>query len=239
MNLPLSDEAGETAMRSVWIIVPAYNEGPVVGAVVRELLAAYPNVVVVDDGSNDDTFAQVQETEATVIRHVVNLGQGAALRTGIDYALSQGAQLLVTFDADGQHRVSDVKALIAALMEANADIALGSRFLGSREGRAIPAGRRVLLQAAILFTRVVSGIRLTDAHNGLRAMRGDAARKLSITQARMAHASEILHGIVKHRLRYVEVPVTISYTARSRMKGQVSLDALNVVFDLAIRRLLR
>jgi glycosyltransferase involved in cell wall biosynthesis len=228
-----------TPRQDVWIIVPAYNEGPVVGRVVSELLTVYPNVVVVDDGSEDDTLERVRETEATVIRHVVNLGQGAALRTGIDYALSQGAPTLVTFDADGQHRVGDIEVLLTALAESGADIALGSRFLGPEEGRNIPAGRRVLLKAAILFTRIVSGIRLTDAHNGLRAMRADAARKLPIRQARMAHASEILHGIVEHDLRHVEVPVTISYTARSRLKGQVSLDALNVVFDLAIRRLLR
>jgi glycosyltransferase involved in cell wall biosynthesis len=232
-------ERRPVSKQDVWVVVPAYNEGPVVGPVVSELIAAYPNVVAVDDGSDDDTPARLGETGATVIRHVVNLGQGAALRTGIDYALSRGARVLVTFDADGQHQVSDIDALLDALTESEADIALGSRFLGPDQGKNVPPGRRFLLQAAILFTRIVSGIRLTDAHNGLRAMHADAARKLSIKQARMAHASEILHGIIHHDLRYVEVPVTIVYTPRSRMKGQVSLDALNVVFDLAVRRLLR
>lgn len=221
----------------VWVVVPVFNEGPVIGEVVRELLSFYPNVVTVDDGSEDDTHVRLLETGATVIRHVVNLGQGAALRTGIDYALARGARILVTFDGDGQHRSADVERLLAELLETDADIALGSRFIGPRQP--IPAGRRMLLRAGVVFTHLVSGLRLTDVHNGLRAMHADAARKLDITQPRMAHASEILHGIAKHGLRYVEVPVIISYATRTGRQGQVTLDALNIVFDLAIHRLLR
>jgi glycosyltransferase involved in cell wall biosynthesis len=233
---PAAGSATTRLPEDVWVVVPAFNEGPVIVDVVRDLLSVCPNVVTIDDGSEDDTHARLLQTGAIVIRHVVNLGQGAALRTGIDYALSRAAQILVTFDGDGQHNVADIGRLLARLHEADADIALGSRFLGPEQD--IPAGRRLLLRAAVLFTHIVSGIRITDAHNGLRAMRADAARTLAIEQPRMAHASEILHGIVKHRLRYVEVPVTVSYTARSRRKGQVTLDALNIVFDLAIRRLL-
>lgn len=221
----------------VWIVVPAFNEGPVIAEVIGQVLSAYPNVVAVDDGSDDDTPVTLLETEAHVVRHVVNLGQGAALRTGIDYALSRGARFLVTFDGDGQHDVGDIARLLAPVRDSGFDIALGSRFLGPRQE--IPLGRRLLLRFAVIFTRIVSGIRLTDAHNGLRAMTADAARSLEIEQPRMAHASEILHGIVRLRLRHVEVPVTISYSDRSRRKGQVSLDALNIVFDLAIRRWIR
>lgn len=221
----------------IWIIVPAFNEGPVIGGVIRELQTVYPNVVAIDDGSGDDTYFQLLATGATVIRHAVNLGQGAALRTGIEYALSRDAQILVTFDGDGQHAATDVDRLVSALLTSKADIALGSRFLGQQQH--VPAGRRLLLQAAVLFTRVVSGIRLTDAHNGLRAMHAVTARKLDIRQPRMAHASEIVNGIVKHGMRYIEVPVNITYSARSRRKGQATLDSLNIVFDLLVHRLLR
>lgn len=224
-------------LEDVWIVVPVFNEGPVIGDVIRQLCVGYPNVVAVDDGSADDTHLRLQETGVSVIRHEVNLGQGAALRTGIDYALSRGADLLVTFDGDGQHRVSDIERLLAKLIEVDADIALGSRFM--EKPRGIPIGRRILLRGAVAFTRIASGIRLTDAHNGLRALRAEAARKLNITQPRMAHASEILHGIVKHDLCYVEVPVQVTYTTRSRIKGQGTLDALNILFELFIQRLVR
>lgn len=233
----MSETRALVPAEDVWIVVPVYNEGPVVGDVLRQLLEVYPNVVAVDDGSADDTHTQLLKTGATVLRHAVNVGQGAALRTGMDYSLSRGANILVTFDGDGQHGVSDIQKLLTALVEADADIALGSRFMG--EPRGIPLGRRVLLRGAVAFTRIASGIRLTDAHNGLRAMRADAARELDISQPRMAHASEILHGIVRHNLRYVEVPVQVTYTARSRRKGQGTLDALNILFELFIQRLVR
>lgn len=233
----MSDTQQSVQLADVWILVPAFNERPVIGNVVRELLAIYPNVVVIDDGSVDDSFHELEQEGVTVLRHAVNLGQGAALRTGMDFALSRGAEFLVTFDGDGQHRVPDIEKLLKALVETDADIALGSRFLEEPQG--IPVGRWLLLRGAVTFTRLASGIRLTDAHNGLRAMRSEAARQLDITQRRMAHASEILHGIVKHDLSYVEVPVQVTYTARSRSKGQGSLDALNILFDLFIQRLVR
>jgi glycosyltransferase involved in cell wall biosynthesis len=221
----------------VWIVVPCHDEGPVIGEVVRELLELFPQVVAIDDGSTDDTYAQLIATGATVIRHPINLGQGAALRTGFDYARNRGARYLVSFDGDGQHRVADAVALVDQLVESGADVALGSRFLDRRTH--MPAARRRLLRAAVWFTRRVSGLPLTDAHNGLRAFRRETITLLDLSQPRMAHASEILHGIARHRLRWVEVPVDIAYTDRSRAKGQVALDAINVLVDLFVRRYLR
>lgn len=221
----------------VWIVVPCHDEGPVIGEVVRELREHFPQVVAIDDGSTDDTHARLLATGATVIRHPINLGQGAALRTGFDYACGRGARYLVTFDGDGQHRVGDAVALLDRLVESGADVALGSRFLDRRTR--MPAARRRLLRAAVWFTRRVSGLPLTDAHNGLRAFRRETIALLDLSQPRMAHASEILHGIARHRLRWVEVPVDIAYTDRSRAKGQVALDAINVLVDLFVRRCLR
>jgi glycosyltransferase involved in cell wall biosynthesis len=192
--------------------------------------------VVVDDGSGDGT-ADHAATAAAVVRHPVNLGQGAALQTGIDYALHQGADVIVTFDADGQHRASDIERLVAALREAPADFALGSRFLG--DAIALSTARRLLLRAATLFTQLTTGLRLTDTHNGLRAMTRHGAEKIRLRQNRMAHASEILAQIAASGLPYVEVPVRIEYTAYSLAKGQRLGDALAILLDLFARRLYR
>jgi glycosyltransferase involved in cell wall biosynthesis len=220
----------------VYVVVPCYNEGPVIGDVLRGLRQHLPNVVAVDDGSTDTTWDELRGSGAIALRHVVNLGQGAALQTGITYALRAGAKYLVTFDADGQHQVEDLGRLLGPVVRGEADIALGSRFLGAAID--MPATKRLVLRAAVAFTRIAGGIELTDTHNGLRALSAHAARELPITQNRMAHASELLHNIVDRKLRYVEVPVTIRYTEWSRAKGQSVFNAVNILFDLAVRRLL-
>jgi glycosyltransferase involved in cell wall biosynthesis len=169
------------------------------------------------------------------LRHVVNLGQGAALATGIQYALGQGAQVLVTFDADGQHDPADIRKLVEPVIAGEADVALGSRFLAGALG--VPRRRRMLLKIAILFTGLTDHIWLSDAHNGLRALSASAARQIRITQNRMAHASEIVSEIARLKLRYVEVPVQVRYTDYSQHKGQRATDALNIMIELLEERL--
>jgi len=219
----------------VWVVVPAYNEARVVAGVVAELKPDAHRIVVVDDGSSDSTAEMAAECGAVVLRHPINLGQGAALQTGIEFALARGAELIVTFDADGQHRTADVARLIDALEAERADFALGSRFLGSAVN--IPPLRRMLLRAATLFTRLTTGLALTDAHNGLRAMTRRGALRIRLRQNRMAHASEILGQIAASGLKYVEVPVTIDYSSYSRAKGQRSGDLIVILLDLFARRL--
>lgn len=221
----------------IWVVVPAYNEARVIGGVVGELVARGHRVVVVDDGSSDDTPAAARRPGAIVLRHAINRGQGAALQTGIAYALRNGAEQIVTFDSDGQHAAEDVDALVAPLLAGRADVVLGSRFIGSTEG--MPRRRRVLLALAVLFTRVASGAKVTDTHNGLRAFTRAAAAKLDIQLDRMAHASEILDQIVRHELRFEEVPVHVRYTDYSRHKGQSSLAALRILADYVLGRWMR
>jgi len=192
---------------------------------------------VVDDGSRDATADVARSAGATVIGHPFNLGQGAALQTGIDYALAHGAELVVSFDADGQHRVADISRLTEALAEERADFALGSRFLGQAPN--LPTLRRLALIAATRFTRLTTGLQLTDAHNGLRAMTRRGAAAIRLRQNRMAHASELLSQIADSGLRYVERPVTIEYTAYSLAKGQKLRDAVLILLDLFARRLYR
>ena len=221
----------------VYIVVPAYNEGSAVYDVVCELRSLYPNVVVVDDGSHDTTSAEAKRGGAIVLRHVLNRGQGAALQTGIAFSVKQGANVVVTFDADGQHRVEDVDRLVAALDTENADIAIGSRFLELRSN--LPALRRLMLRVATRFMRMTSGVALTDAHNGLRAMRRSAAERIHLSIDGMAHASEIVDQIYRLRLRVTEVPVVIHYSEYSLRKGQSSLAAFRIAFDYLMKRIFR
>jgi glycosyltransferase involved in cell wall biosynthesis len=222
---------------SAWVICAAYNEAATIAHVVGELRRGGYEVVVVDDGSTDDTRQIAAAAATVVVSHPINLGQGAALKTGIDCALSRGADILVTFDADGQHRVDDILRLIDALAREGTDFALGSRFL--ERSQRMPFGRRMLLQAARLFTTLTTGLRLTDTHNGLRAFTRRGARALRLRQNRMAHASEVLADIAASGLRYVEVPVTIDYTAYSLAKGQRAGDAVTILLDLFARKLYR
>lgn len=218
---------------SVWIVIPALNEARTIGDVVTPLRANGWRVVVVDDGSSDGTSEAARSAGAVVLRHAVNLGQGAGLRTGLAYVQREAATgIVVTYDADGQHQPESVAALVEALVRSGGDVALGSRFLAGDARTHVPVARRMLLRLATIFTRFTTGLRVTDAHNGLRAFTIDAASRLRLTHNRMAHASEILNEIARHRLRYVETPVTIRYTAYSMAKGQRPLDALAILWDI-------
>jgi polyprenyl-phospho-N-acetylgalactosaminyl synthase len=214
------------------VIVPAYNESSQIERVVRGIIAEGWPCLLVDDGSTDDTGRIALRAGASVLWHAVNLGQGAALQTGISWACAHGADYIVTFDADGQHHPADIGAIVDALQEGG-DVALGSRFLGRTEGA--PLGRRLMLRASVFVSNRISGTALTDAHCGLRGFTAAAARGLRITQNGMAHASQILSHIRKAELRVVEVPVTIRYTDYSRRKGQGAIQALRILFDLFFR----
>lgn len=222
---------------ATYVVIAAYREQAVIGAVVSQLRARYPHVVVVDDGSGDATAVHARAAGAIVLTHLVNRGQGAALQTGIAYSLGAGARFIVTFDADGQHRVEDIPRLVGPLVRGEADVCLGSRFLGDAD--AVPAGRRIVLALAVIFTWVTSRMKVSDAHNGLRAFTRDAAARLDIQLDRMAHASEILDQIRQHGLRYREIAVRIHYTEYSLAKGQRSGAAFKVAFDYLIGRILQ
>jgi polyprenyl-phospho-N-acetylgalactosaminyl synthase len=230
-----SESTAETD--GLYVIVAAYGEETLIGPTVAGLRRHFRNVVVVDDGSTDRTAERGLLAGAVVLRHPVNLGQGAALQTGIDYALSQGAAFIATFDADGQHRPEDLSLMLETLVNERCDIVLGSRFLGRTEG--MPASRALLLKAAVAFTRATTGLALTDAHNGLRLLTAESARRIRIRQNRMAHASEILDEVARLRLRHREVPVTIAYSEYSLRKGQRLSGSVNVVVDLVVGWMLR
>ena len=226
IDLPLRSTRPDT-----WVVVPLYNEASVITDVVQDVRAAFPQVVCVDDGSSDGSAVAARKGGAVVVQHPVNLGQGAALQTGISYALRDPEmRYVVTFDADGQHRVEDAVAMVEELRAGTADVVFGSRFLDARTKPS--KAKRMLLRAAVAYTNMTTKMRLTDAHNGLRAMNRAVAERLDIRQNRMAHASEIVEQIGTAGFRYAEHPVHIIYTDYSRSKGQSMLNSVNILTEM-------
>lgn len=222
---------------NTYIVIPAYNEGDVLPRVIKELSGQGYSVVVVDDGSHPSYSKLIRSVSGVFkLKHRVNLGQGAALQTGIDFAVKKKAAFIVTFDADGQHAVADLPALLKPLENKEADISMGSRFLkpGSHNASFL---RRLFLQAGRFINFLFTGFYLSDAHNGLRAMTVSAAQKIKLKENRMAHATEFLLAIKKNRLNWKEVPVTIAYTDYSRKKGQSVFNSIRIFFDLVLHKL--
>lgn len=211
-----------------------YNEASVVGTVITGLREVFPYVVCVDDGSTDGSQAVARAAGAVVVQHPVNLGQGASLQTGIEYALGDPElDCIITFDADGQHRVIDARLMAERIKSGEAEIVLGSRFLDKRTK--MSAAKRLVLRTAAIQSRMATGMALTDAHNGLRAFSPKVARGIHLTQNRMAHASELVHQIAEMKPKWVEQPVEIIYTDYSKAKGQSLLNSVNIIADLLFR----
>ncbi|NLV73446.1 MAG: glycosyltransferase family 2 protein [Chloroflexi bacterium] len=234
-----TNESLPSPTQTVFIVVAAYNEGRVIAETLAPLIAQHFKVIVVDDGSTDDSWNILKRLPVYSLRHPINLGQGAALQTGAEFALKQGARYIVHFDADGQHNPHDIPNLLAPLIEGSADIVLGSRFLRAADANEIPWQRRLLLSAAVWFNWLFTGLHLSDAHNGFRAFTAEAAKSLVIHENRSAHASEILTIIKRCGLRFAECPTTVRYTTYSRTKGQRGITAFDIVFDLVMRRFLQ
>jgi glycosyltransferase involved in cell wall biosynthesis len=218
------------------VIVPAYNEGRVIGTTVEQLLSSGYRVVVVDDGSTDDT-AEVRRLPIVYLRHAVNLGQGAALQTGMTYALRSGAEIAVHFDADGQHDCEQIETLIAPIVNGSADVVFGSRFLRREDTRQVPLKKRVLLRAGIVVSWVMTGVLLSDTHNGLRALSRRALQTIQLQENGFAHATEILQRVREAGLTFTEVPITVTYSEYSQVKGQKISGSLSILFDLILAKL--
>ena len=219
----------------VAVIIPVYNEGKVIKSVIDKVLKEYKYVVCINDGSSDNSREEILKTKAYFVDHPINMGQGAALQTGVEFARSLPAEYFVTYDADGQHRLEDVREMIRTIKRDKTDFVLGSRFLG-KEAVNMPKMKRIILKMAIRFSNITSGVKLTDTHNGLRVFNRKVANSIQITLPDMAHASEILEIIYRNKYTYTEVPVVIEYTDYSRGKGQSIINAVNIAFDTLLRK---
>ena len=222
------------ALNDTWVVIPLFNEAQVIGDVVAQVRKAFEQVVCVDDGSSDHSGNVAARAGAQVVRHPFNLGQGAALQTGFDYALSDPAmKYVITFDADGQHQIADAVGMVERLRAGEADVVFGSRFLDERSKPGL--GKKLVLRAAVSYTNMTTHTRLTDAHNGLRAIRRPVLEQVRITQNRMAHASELVAQIGDSKASYVEHPVHILYSDYSKAKGQSLWNSINILADLILR----
>lgn len=216
-------------------VIPAYNEAERIGAVLGRVRPLVDELVVVDDGSADDTFGAASRAGVVALRHAINRGQGAALKTGTLAALARGADVVVHLDADGQHDPGGIAPLVAPILAGEADVVYGSRFLGI-EAQGMPLARRWLLRAGRSFSTLVLGVSrsFTDSQSGLRAFTAQAARKLDFAQDRKAHCSEILRLVSRSGLRVKEVPTRVTYTADTLAKGNRTSDAFGIVWQLFI-----
>lgn len=222
----------------IFIVIAAYNEEKSIEKVVSNLKkAGYRDIVVVDDGSKDKTYQVIKRLNIHALHHLVNRGQGASLKTGIDYALKNGADIIVTFDADGQHKVEDIQSMIRPLIKKQCDATIGSRFLKRTN---MPLLRRITLKMGVFIMWLFYGVKMTDAHNGFRALSRDAAKKIEITSDRMEHASQIIEEIHKKKIKYMEIPVTIRYTDYSMNKGHGGVrEAVRVFGKMFLRKVLK
>ncbi len=222
----------------IWVVIPAYNEEQAIDTVLGELTSYPYNVVVVNDGSSDQTAQVARRHPVTVLNHAINLGQGAALQTGIQYALSfPSTRYIVTFDADGQHDPTDIQRMLDACEQQQVQVVLGSRFVPGGQTVNMSLLKRLVLKLAIWYTRLTCGLPLTDTHNGLRVIRADAAALIKIRQNGMAHASEIISQIAALKLSYCEAAVKVIYTSYSIRKGQSISNGLNILWDILAGKL--
>lgn len=219
------------------VIVPVYNEAPVIDRVLAELSRKFKYIVCVDDGSQDGSTVEIAKHPVRLVSHPQNLGQGAAINSAVRGALELPVEYFITFDADGQHDVDDALSMLEKIRNSQVDVVLGSRFLGSSP-KNMPHLRRMGLRMGTWLTQVTTGLELTDTHNGLRVFNRRVATRLEFKQLRAGHASEFLEIISHEKYTFIEYPVTIHYTEHSRRSRRSFRDDLGIAIGM-IRRSLR
>ena len=227
--------------QDTWLIIPCFNEGTVIGDVIRHARETFPNIVAVNDGSSDNSAEEIHKADAHLVNHPVNLGQGAAIQTGVEYARAQpGARYFVTFDADGQHQVKDVVAMLERLRNEPVDIIVGTRFGRPRSADdQVPWIKRLVLKTVVLLSPRTRKLGLSDAHNGLRVFNMKVADELNIRMNGMSHASEFVAQMDERGWRVSEQPVDILYTDYSMSKGQSLINGVNILADGFVARRLK
>jgi glycosyltransferase involved in cell wall biosynthesis len=220
--------------KNICVIVPFYNEEEVIAKVLSELIDKNYNVLTIDDGSTDKSSEIAKSFNCKVLTHPSNFGQGAALQTGISFArLNPNIEIFVTFDSDGQHKVSNIDDVIKPIANNEADFVFGTRFQDDKTK--FPFFKRLVLKLAIKYTKLSTGVAITDTHNGFRAFNKEAAQMINLDFPGMTHASEFLEKAGQSGLRIKEVPVQIIYTQYSKRKGQSLWNSINILTDLFLR----
>jgi len=215
-------------IKDVYIVIPAKDEASKIGLVVKKVKnEGFNNIIVVNDGSEDNTASIATAEGATVISHLINLGPGAATQTGMDYAVCRGAKVVVTIDGDNQHYPSDIWKLIKAMNEEEVDVVIGSRFLENDKG--IPKHRLLFNKIGNWVTALFTGLLVTDSQSGLKAMRINFVEKANLQLNGYEFCTEIISLIRKHGVSYTEVPIQVKYTQESMAKGQNFFNGVQMI----------
>lgn len=227
-------------MKDTYVIVPTYNEEiDVVKKTLTDLLASFQNIIIVNDGGDNSLMAELHNLPVHYLWHQINLGQGAALQTGMEYALDLGANKIAFFDADGQHDPQDLLKMVRVMDDKDYDIILGSRFIRRQHIIAVPFLRRLILRTGTLLNFIFTGLLLSDAHHGLKLIHARAASRIEFRQNKQLHATEILLLIRRYKFSYSEMPAAVTYTSYSRHKGQKNRHVLKIVTDLILSKFIK
>jgi len=213
------------------VLIPSYNEGNNVMEVINELKKYFKNLLVINDGSNDNTKLLLNKNKVSIINHYVNLGQGAALETGLEVFIKDPKlKYVITFDADGQHRPSDAYKMLKLAKKKKFNAVIGTRFQSKIALKEIPFLKRITLILAKIYERFFYGIKLSDAHNGLRVLEKELVINhiLPIKNSGMNHGTEISSKICHSSLKYIEYPVIVKYMNK---KSQSPLNAINILVN--------
>jgi polyprenyl-phospho-N-acetylgalactosaminyl synthase len=220
--------------KKIYIVIPAFNEAGSIGKVIDDLFFyGYKKIIVVDDASTDKTSEAVKPFNVFIIKHPVNMGPGAAIKSGIDFALLDGAEIIVTFDADGQHLAKDIHNLVEPIISNKVDITLGNRFLNKTSK--VPIFKTIILKAGALLMFLMYGVLSSDSHNGLKAISRSAALKIDIRSNGWEYCSEVIEEIMLKKIKYQEVPVTVKYTDYSIKKGQKIYNSFYIFSKMFIK----
>tara|TARA_Y100001970_G_scaffold276794_1_gene380057 strand:+ start:220 stop:900 length:681 start_codon:yes stop_codon:yes gene_type:complete len=216
---------------NVYILIPVFNEDKKIKSVISELSPSFKNIVAVNDGSTDSTQEILESLDVVILRHSINLGAGAAISTGFKFIQNQkNAQAVVTFDADGQHSVEDAREFAREILVCEEEVIFGSRFINSKSN--IPIIKRIVLSVVVLFTNLLSKVNLSDAHNGLKAIKKTALKKIEIDIDQYGYESQIINEVSKKGISYKEMPTNTIYTEYSKNKGQKLNNGLIILEDL-------
>jgi glycosyltransferase involved in cell wall biosynthesis len=204
-------------MEKIYIVIPALNEETVIQDVIREIKQeGFDNIIVVDDGSKDNTYQKAKEIEGVIaLRHKINRGKGAATKTGIEAAKLLGADIIVTMDGDGQHDPKDIKNLINPMINKSYDVVLGTR-LKNPEG--MPSYKKLHNHIANIITWYLFGLWITDSQSGFRAYSRHAADLINTRADRYEYDSEVIREIYIYKLKFKEIPIQVRYTDYSKSK---------------------
>lgn len=218
--------------------IPAYNEGKIIGRLIKSIPDKINNfsqvdILVVDDGSKDDTPDKAGY-RPVVVKHLLNRGLGGALKTIFEFARSYHYNYLITFDSDGQHNTCDIEKLADFIIKNNFDVVIGSRW---KDKYHVPKSRYILNYMANIFTYILFGVKTSDSQSGLRIFNKKSIDSIQIQSDGMEVSSEIFREIYRHRLSYGEIPIQPVYTKYSMKKGQKISNAPDVFFQLLLRLL--